>query len=169
MSTYGYVGGSPLDTFDPDGLGACKVEFPDYPIPVAGNYTIDGLGGGHAGVIGYDSNGVTNYYEYGRYPQNGAGNVGVSLPQDDGNVRKVSIPNVKVGPDVKALSKKSGHDTRAELTCSANVDEKKVSKYAIDVGKNKDRPKYSWVPWHSNTCQTFAQKAIDAGTPNDAK
>ena len=46
---------------------------------------------GHAGIIFIDSNGHTEYYEYGRYPS-GMGKV---LPQGQGNYRRVTIPDMK--------------------------------------------------------------------------
>ncbi|MBK7898054.1 MAG: hypothetical protein IPJ99_01440 [Betaproteobacteria bacterium] len=48
-----------------------------------------------------EKNGDTKYYEYGRYDPNGNGIVGTRLPQEEGNVRKVAVPNAKIGQDGK--------------------------------------------------------------------
>lgn len=77
------------------------IVFPDYEILVANEQTFDLFGFdittpkvkapylGHAGVILINGEtGVTRYYEYGRYPNRSS-----DIP---GNVRKVSIPNVKL-------------------------------------------------------------------------
>ncbi|MBF4269714.1 hypothetical protein EAY71_22905, partial [Vibrio anguillarum] len=77
------------------------IVFPDYEILVASEQTFDLFGLdittpkvkapylGHAGVILINGEtGVTRYYEYGRYPNRAS-----DIP---GNVRKVSIPNVKL-------------------------------------------------------------------------
>lgn len=125
-------------------------------------------------MLGYDSKGVTEYYEYGRYSPNGNGIIGEGLPAEDGNVRRIRVPNLVIGKDGQptpeslealrsALSKKAGHGTPADLTCDADADEKKVREYARNVANNKDRPKYSWKPWNSNQCRTFSNDAFEAG------
>lgn len=53
---------------------------------------------------------------------------------------------------------------KAELTCDADADEKKVYEYAMSVANNKDRPKYSWKPWSSSQCRTFSNNAFNAGS-----
>ncbi|MFU2315195.1 RHS repeat-associated core domain-containing protein [Rahnella sp. PCH160] len=169
---YGY----PLDPvlgMDPLGLAACTVLFPDYPIEYAEGKTSTWLGG-HAGSLGYDKKGKTQYYEYGRYNPGAAGVIGSKLPSEDGNIRKISVPNLEIGSDgspteasmdklLTSLATKAGKGTSAKLTCNANADQNKVYKYAENVAKNKDRDKYNWNPFSSNQCRTFAEKALEAG------
>lgn len=165
--------GNPLSFIDPEGLATCLVLFPDYPIEYADGMTSTWLGG-HGGVLGYDSAGLTQYYEYGRYSPNSPGVIDAQLPADDGNVRRMGVPHLVIGKDGQptpqsmevlrnALAKKSGKNTRAELTCDANVDEKKVYEYAMSVANNQSRPKYNWKPWSSNQCRTFAKGALSTG------
>ncbi|MGD8115250.1 hypothetical protein [Vibrio sp. TRT 29B02] len=103
------------------------IVFPDYEILVASEQTFDLFGFdittpkvkapylGHAGVILINGEtGVTRYYEYGRYPNRAS-----DIP---GNVRKVSIPNVKLinglitesslKETLKSISKSSGQSGR---------------------------------------------------------
>jgi len=174
FSTYAYVGGDPLGLFDFFGLGACVVTFPDYPIDTGFGFTSTSLGG-HGGEFSYNADGDTSYYEYGRYSPADPNVVGAKLPQDDGNVRHVPMPDVDIDPKTglptqksldaisKYLSKRLGHDTKVDLACTKDSNSKKVSKYAEDFAKNANRPKYSWKPWSSNQCRDFANRAVEAG------
>jgi len=65
VATFGYVSGNPVGLMDPFGLSACMVYWPYYPIVVPGTQvSVPAI---HAGVLTYDSEGNTRYYEYGRY------------------------------------------------------------------------------------------------------
>ncbi len=172
-STYSYVDSDPLGFIDPEGLGACTVLFPDYPIEYAEGRTSTWLGG-HGGVVTYDDKGVTQYDEYGRYKPSLPGIIGAQLPADDGNVRQVKVPNLKIRKDgqptqasldalSRALSEKAGHGTKAELSCDKNADEKKVSEYVQSIANDRNRRKYSWNPLSPNQCRTFSNRALDAG------
>ncbi|MDO3624126.1 RHS repeat domain-containing protein [Ralstonia pseudosolanacearum] len=172
-STYAYVDSDPLGFIDPEGLGACTVLFPDYPIEYAEGKTSTWLGG-HGGVVTYDDKGVTQYNEYGRYKPNLPGVIGARLPADDGNVRQVKVPNLKIGKDrqptqasldalSRVLSEKAGHGTKTELSCDKNADEKKVNEYVQSIANDSNRRKYSWNPFSPNQCRTFSHRALDAG------
>lgn len=172
-NVYTFVDGDPLSLMDPDGLGACTVNVPNYPIEYSPGKTSTWLGG-HSGVLGYDSEGNTQYYEYGRYPPSGPGIIGERLPTDDGNVRKMTIPDLAIGPDgkptpeslnalLKTLSRKSGKGTPGKLKCDSSVNEKEVYDYISNIANDKNRRKYSWVPWSPNHCRSFALDAFNAG------
>ncbi|MDY0212233.1 MAG: RHS repeat-associated core domain-containing protein [Desulfuromonadaceae bacterium] len=173
VNLYRYVGNNPLNWVDPWGLASCYVLFPDYPITYAPEKTSTWLGG-HAGVLGFSESGSTRYYEFGRYAPNSPGIIGVQLPADQGNVRRITIPDVVIGADGKptseslqrlqdVLSQRAGHDTKAEMTCDMNADEDRVYGHVIDIAINPDRPPYSWYPWAPNHCRSFAREALKAG------
>jgi uncharacterized protein RhaS with RHS repeats len=166
-----YADGDGINGFDPYGLAACMVTFPNMPIDTGLGFSSTSLGG-HGGIMTYDNRGGTQYHEYGRYPSSQA--VGVGLPADEGNVRKVGIPNLKLDKNgqptpesmealKKALQDKAGKGTNAELTCDANADEKKIRDYIRQIAEDANRAKYSWKPWASNQCRDFANRAFNSG------
>ena len=168
---YGYVLRNPVNLIDPSGNAACLVMFPKMPIDTGLGFSSAHLGG-HAGVLTYDKSGLTRYYEYGRYPSESA--IGASLPQKEGNVRRVPVPNLKMDKDGSPsatsmsllkdfLSKNVGKGTSATLTCDSAIDEGKVIKYIDTFANNVSRPKYNWNPFSSNQCRDFAGRALDAG------
>lgn len=121
----------------------------------------------------YDSNGKTKYYEYGRYHPSSSGVFGAKLSHDDGNVRSIPVPDLKIGNDGKPteesmenlkskLSKSVGKNTSVALTCSS-VDTGKVKSFVKDIAENKDRDKYRWNPFFPNHFRSFAYKAIKSG------
>ena len=174
MNVYSYVEGNALSYIDPAGLAACAVLFPDYPIDTGFGFTSTSLGG-HGGVVSYDAQGSTRYYEYGRYTPTNQYAIGDKRPDIEGNVRRIPVPDLMIDPKTgrptrasldalrKALSERAGHNTKAELTCDKDADEKEVNKYAEDFAKNTNRPPYSWKPWSSNQCRDFANRAFGAG------
>ena len=128
--------------------------------------------GGHGGVVTYDNKGSTQYYEYGRYKPTGA--TGVGLPADQGNIRRVSVPNLvmdKNGQPTpaslkalrKALAENAGKRTKADLTCDADADEKKILEHIKKIANDANRRKYSWNPLNPNHCRTFANDAFNFG------
>ncbi|WP_369952307.1 RHS repeat-associated core domain-containing protein [Ralstonia syzygii] len=172
-STYAYVDSDPAGSIDPEGLGACTVLFPDYPIEYVEGKTSTWLGG-HGGVVTYDDTGGTQYHEYGRYKPSLPGIIGARLPKDDGNVRQVTVPNLKIGKDgqptqasldalSRSLSEKAGHGTKTELSCDKSADEKKVNDYVQSIANDSNRRKYSWNPFSPNQCRTFSHRALDTG------
>ncbi len=104
--------------------------------------------------MGYDKNGSTKYYEYGRYNPKSKGIIGAKLPTDDGNIRNISMPDLVLDKEgnptdecleklKNALSKKAGQSTDAESTCSKDVDENKLYKHINKIANNEKRDKYS--------------------------
>jgi hypothetical protein len=158
---FAYVEGDPLSLIDPEGLAGCRVSFPDMPIDTGLGFSSTNLGG-HAGALGYSSDGKTSYYEYGRYGG------------DFGAVRKVPVPDLVMdkngNPTPESLerlrqylSKKAGKNTPASLTCEKDIDEKKIYDFAEKLKNDAKRPPYSWNPFHPNQCRTFADRAVEAG------
>ncbi|VTU25793.1 Cell wall-associated polypeptide CWBP200 [Variovorax sp. SRS16] len=174
LNLYAYLHGNPIDDIDPEGLAGCIVSFPDYPIDTGFGFSSTNLGG-HDGILSYDSQGATRYYEYGRYAPTDPLVIGDKRPKDDGNVRRVLVPDLQIDPRTgqptpksmdalrKALSERAGDHTKTGLTCEADADEKKINKYAEDYAKSVSRPKYSWTPWSSNQCRDFAGRALGVG------
>ncbi len=173
LNRFAYVEGNPLNGYDSDGLAACYVAFPDMPIEYAPGKTTTRLGG-HAGVLGYGPDGSTRYYEYGRYSPNSTGVFGEKLPAEDGNFRRLGIPNLKTGPDgkptaasmealKKMLAVAAGKGTDGSLTCDASTDEQKVYEYLEKIARDKERAKYRWNPLSPNHCRSMANDALGAG------
>ena len=153
-SGYVYVHNNPLKYLDPDGRDGILVVFPDYKIatPVG---KVGGLG--HAGVLLINNEtGLTKYYEYGRYDDEGKG-----------YARTVPVSNVKIGKDGKPtqaslnkvlgqISKKSGHGTRIEGAYIESDNFEAMNNYAEQKVKEKDNPKRKSYNLANNNCGTFA-------------
>jgi len=159
INPFVYVQNSPVNLVDPFGLGGCYVGYPGYPITMPGTNTKVPLT--HAGVLSYDSEGHTRYYEYGRYNS------------DFGNVRRRPVPDLQIGPDGQPIPEswaklqdalnKIGNGTKAKTSCNDKVDADKINSFAEQRMKDPKRSPYSWNPFNFNTCTTFAGDALKAG------
>ena len=135
---------------------ALLITYPDYPVNTDTFYGYTEMVG-HAGVLLIKQNGLTKYYEYGRYD-----------PAKNGQVRNQTIPNAEIASDGKAtpsslkeilstLSIKSGKGTRIRAAYFINMDFEKMLVYAIS-----EQPKYSIVSFN---CGHYAEAVILKGHP----
>lgn len=164
LNLYGYVGGDPINLIDVSGLAGCTVDFLGYRVTIPGTNKKMPLN--HAGVLAYDDEGNTRYYEYGRYP-----------PGDHGRVRRQTVPDLEIGPDGKpteeswealedALEEGPGKGRTPFISCKEESDYDKIVDFAEERRRNpQDFPAYSWNPFNPNTCVTFAREAVEAGLP----
>lgn len=125
---------------------------------------------GHAGVLISAHNGLTKYYDYGRFKTSDG---------TKGKVKNWRVPNAKLGKDgisVESLSKifdvlsqGSGQNGRIEAVRFKNLDFKKMNEYAYQKFKesnignpeyNKNRKPYGLT---SNNCGHFAESVIEKG------
>ncbi|WP_413746563.1 hypothetical protein [Synechococcus sp. MIT S9507] len=133
---------------------ALYIVYPDYPVNTDTWYGYTSLVG-HAGALLIDKNGLTKYYEFGRYP-----------PGDDGRVRKIDVPNVVIDGNGKAtsdtlkevlttLAERSGKGTRIRAAYFLSVDFQKMETVATSA-----QPNYHVL---TNNCGHYAEKIILAG------
>lgn len=161
INTYTYVGNNPLNLIDPNGLAGIYVNYPNYPITVPG--TEAQLPLGHAAVIAVDDNtGTTKYFEYGRYDS------------DFGQVKQRTVPDLVLdengNPTPASLSNlynyigaRYGDQTSVDATYYPDANYQKIIDFALQRKNDPNRAPYSWNPFSSNTCKTFAKDAISAG------
>jgi hypothetical protein len=167
----------PVGEVDPLGLASCYVLFPKYPITYNDAGDRSTRLGGHAGVLIYDDQGRTRYYEYGRYEPTDKYAISHKLPAKEGNIRRIPVRNLKIGENneptqesigalEEQLSQRAGHNTEVKMTCNKNSDPAKVNAHLMSIADNPDRDKYKisiFAPWTSNHCRTFAKDAVAAG------
>ena len=136
--------------------GALLVTYPDYPVdkdPFYGYTTLVG----HAGVLLIKFNGLTKYYEFGRYD-----------PAMKGTVRNITVDNAVIASDGRAtpeslknilsvLSTKSGNKTRIRAAYFINVDFDKMLAQATAT-----QPQYQVSGFN---CGNYAESVILQGNP----
>jgi uncharacterized protein RhaS with RHS repeats len=168
FNRYAYANNNPYKYVDPDGRDAVGIVYKGYQVETGLGFK---LPLGHGGVLLIDGeNGRTKYYEYGRYDPKGEGIIGEKLPQNEGNIRTVRVPNATIGDDGKAtqeslkkiydsLSKDAGKGSAVDATYHEDADFKKGIQYVESIAKNKDRNKYSI---YNCNCFDFKNATIEA-------
>ncbi len=136
---------------------ALLIVYPDYPVNTDSFYGYTTLVG-HAGVLLIKSNGLTKYYEFGRYDE-----------AKNGQVRNQTVPNAEIASDEKptssslkkilsTLSTKSGKDTRIRAAYFINMDFEKMLAQATAT-----QPKYDIISFN---CGQYAESVILKGNPS---
>jgi hypothetical protein len=134
--------------------GALLITYPDYPISTDYGYTTLA---GHAGVLLVRSDGLTKYYEFGRYD-----------PANNGLVRNQVVINAQIGTDgrttpaslkkiLSTLSTKSGKSGRIRAAYFINVDFDKMLAKAT-----APQPRYDITNFN---CGKYAESVILEGNP----
>lgn len=135
---------------------ALLIVYPDYPVNTDTFYGYTTLVG-HAGVLLIKSDGLTKYYEFGRYD-----------PEKNGLVRNISIPNASIDsngkptksslkPILSGLSTKAGKGTRIRAALFINMDFEKMRTQAT-----ASQPKYDIISFN---CGQYAESVILQGNP----
>jgi hypothetical protein len=135
---------------------ALYVVYPDYPINTDSWYGYTSLVG-HAGALLIAANGLTKYYEFGRYPPGVAGrvrNVPVTNVVIDGNG---NAPPDSLKAVLAELSTTSGKHTRIRAAYFLSVDFQKMETAATTTQAIYDVL--------SNNCGHYAERVILAGNP----
>jgi RHS repeat-associated protein len=157
VNLYGYADGNPTTLSDPFGHDAIYISYRGYPVQTpVGRYPL-----GHGAVIAVDERtGRTTYYEYGRYD-----------PQQLGEVRRRTVPDVQIGPDGRPtpqslqrlydyISEHYGRNSPVDATYYDDADAQRVVDFAERRRRDRNREPYGLL---GNNCFTFAREAIQAG------
>jgi hypothetical protein len=143
---------------------AIPIVFPDYLIGVGGN-RVPGLG--HAGILLINPvNGLTRYYEYGRYDQ-----------AQMGLVRSISVPNVVMGSNGRpteeslnrvlgAISRLAGQGGRISGVYIDNDNFEQMERYAQERLGQNNNPRRESYKLSTNNCGHFMQDVLEAGGVN---
>lgn len=134
--------------------GALLITYPDYPVNTDTFYGYTSMVG-HAGVLLIKQNGLTKYYEFGRYD-----------PAMNGEVRNQTVPDAEIASDGKPtssslkkilsiLSTKSGKGTRIRAAYFVNMDFEKMLAQAV-----ASQPKYNILTFN---CGHYAESVILKG------
>lgn len=118
---------------------------------------------GHAAIITVDPNRRTRYYQYGRYPDGSASNIGKTT-NTDGNYQRIRIPDMNSEYDFQKfadlLSEQFKEPLELVIVPDVNVDD--VHSYIESDMNNVDREDYSLL---DNNCATKACDIISKGNP----
>lgn len=174
FNRYAYANGNPYRFTDPDGRSAVEIEYEGYMVQT--NTWLGKKPLGHGGVLLIDERtGGTKYYEYGRYDRGDEGKgkklIGVILPGNEGNVRKVDVPNVVMGKDgmpteaslkkvYAYLSRVAGQGKPLDTDYHKEADFHAMDAYVKQLASNRNREKYKLL---SNSCFDFADDVADVG------
>jgi len=150
----------PNDTPDlgrPLNSEALYVVFPDYPINTDTWYGYTTMVG-HAGVLLIAANGLTKYYEFGRYP-----------PGNNGKTRNIRVSNTIIDQNGKS-TKESLRTVLSELSTGTGKGTRIRAAYFLSVDFNKMKSEaektQDLYDIASNNCGHFAERVILAGNSN---
>lgn len=139
---------------------ALLVVYPDYPVNTDTFYGYT-TQVGHAGVLLIKKDGLTKYYEFGRYDA-----------AKKGEVRKVTIPDVTMSGGkptesslkavLKELSSKSGRNGRIRAALFLNMDFDAMNDLALKRMSGSGLDQYSASSFN---CGHFAEQIVLAGNP----
>jgi hypothetical protein len=118
---------------------------------------------GHAGVLFFDANGLTKYYEYGRYDP----------PKNLGLVRRLPIPDLtlvngrptdqSLGAVLLAIARKAGQGGRIQgVYIEVPGKFAAMSKYAQLRQKQNSNPKRAPYSLWTNSCVHFVKSVVKA-------
>lgn len=190
---YAYVKSNPWSAFDPHGLDAAYVAYPDHPIMVPkgiARMLLKNNNGwstdlGHAGVVLVNpESGKVDYYEFGRYDKEqqglvrrndrGEGPDSLKLPNvkfdDKGKPTKDSLKDVSKRLS-EAIAGDHGNPERVELAYfSGSKKEYEKQKAAAEeaLKNNSDPNRKKYVPTKYN-CGDFARDTVNAGGETSLK
>ncbi|HZF17535.1 MAG TPA: RHS repeat-associated core domain-containing protein [Steroidobacteraceae bacterium] len=161
LNLYAFTRHDPLNHFDPNGEDSIAVQFRDQPVHAGSHVIPQWISGGHSGVVTINErNGLTHYYEFGRY----AGG---------SQVRQLGLPDLKFNngvPTLKSVEAVLGrvldigvHANSRDIgiTFDAGTDFQRMENYV--TGVRQDDP--AWTPWGTN-CHGFCEGTTQAGGGN---
>ena len=169
FNRYAYANNNPYAHVDPDGRDAVGIVYKGYEVNTGMGFK---LPLGHAGVLLInENNGLTRYYEYGRYDPRSPGIIGEALPKMEGNVRNVTVPNVEIADNGKPtpeslekvysyLSRHSGQGKEVDVQYYEDADFRKMEAYVDGFANNKKRKGYSILLCN---CYIFKDEVIESG------
>jgi hypothetical protein len=170
LTPYQFASNSPIANIDLDGLEALYVAFPEYKADPEIEVSVWGkkfkapkVPSGHAGVLLIEDNGMTRYFEYGRYPsKDGVPGITRKVPLknniifgDDGLPTNESLNKV-----LQEISNSSGDGGPITAAYFETDQVPAMLNYVQKKRKENDDPKRKPYDISNNNCGTFAKNVI---------